>query len=143
VADVLLSEYRAKLESAGALFCCDPQPTPNPDGRQWTAPLGGMRASISLRGVESQDTLWLCMEPQVQATGTVACDGPMAAVVLADAQATLQRALSCLAVLYGLRVWIKDCPCSRCSSRGTVSGRTCETCAGTGKRQEAEEVSCG
>lgn len=136
--DILLSEYRAKIDEFSRQFGCDPPSADSPDDRTWTAPLGGLRAAIRLTGVSSRETKWICMKPKLQATISISGDGLVVSVILTDAQLTLQKALSCLALLHDTNVWIADCPCSRCSGRGTIRGSVCPTCEGTGKRQEKE-----
>lgn len=134
--DLLFSEYRRELANAGARFCCDTMLAGHPDSRSWTNPLGGMYATISLTSSGTRENF---LVPRVQTSISIGGEGLVSAVILADAQATLQRALSCLAMLRDVRVWLSDCPCSRCSARGTVSGSPCPTCNGTGKRQEASD----
>lgn len=132
--NILLSEYRARLASAGALWCCDPRDAgASPDSREWTAPLGSLRASIRLEGGPRG---LLYMQPRCVAAGTVAGTGFEVAVVLADAMATMQRANSALVSLGDVRVWLADCPCGHCSATGKTQGSACKVCNGTGKRQE-------
>lgn len=132
--NILLSEYRARLAAAGALWCCDPRDAgASPDNREWTAPLGSLRASIRLEGGPRG---LLCMVPRCIATGTAAGTGFEVAVVLADALATMQRANSALVSLGDVRVWLADCPCGHCGATGKTMGSSCRVCNGAGKRQE-------
>lgn len=130
--DILLSEYMAELSRHAARFGADGGAVIEGRAAHWTAPLGGARASLRLGGGRDLHA----MQPYVQATSSATGSGHDVAVILADASATVQRALSALVAMGEVQVWSSDCPCGCCSGSGGSRGSPCGTCAGTGKRQE-------
>lgn len=130
--NILLSEYLAELSRHAARFCADGGAALDDHAAHWTAPLGGARASLRLGNGKDL----LAMQPYVQATSSAAGAGHDVAVILSDASATVQRALSALVAMGEVQVWIADCPCGWCSGNGHSRGSPCGRCHGTGKRQE-------
>ena len=130
--NILLSEYLGELSRHAARFGSDSGVNLDDHAAHWTAPLGGARASLRLgtgRDLRS-------MQPYVQATSSAAGAGHDVAVILSDASATVQRALSALVAMGEVQVWFADCPCGSCSGNGHSRGSPCGVCNGTGKRQE-------
>lgn len=137
---LLNSEYRSLLRDCATKWGVDESSLA--DVLRWTAPLGHLSCSITLmmRGDYSKKR-GLIPSVQVGMSGSLPQNASEALVVLADAQATLQKALSCLISLGKIEVFPSDCPCDRCRSTGKLynSPDPCPDCNGTGYRQEDSE----
>lgn len=130
--NILLSEYRSLLSTQAARWGAEHDADFKGDPK-WRAPLGHLSVSISL---ESRGVTYMEPEAQIGMSGGLPRDAHQAMVVLLDAQATLQKALSCLARLESVHVYLDECPCDYCGGRGNDRGATCSRCTGTGMRAE-------
>lgn len=131
--NLLYSEYRERLSRQAALWRADEGADVTSDP-QWTAPLGLLVVSLRLDANFRAGN----MTPSVQIgqSGSLPSDARTAMILLADAQATLQRALSCLVALRSPTVWVADCPCDSCGATGVSRSSPCGRCNGIGLRQE-------
>jgi len=135
---ILVSEYRSLLAEQAAQWGADNGADLSRGDPQWTAPLGHLSVSIVLEDARGGD--WsMVPRARIGASGSMPRDAHEAIVVLLDAQATLQRSLSCVAALGTILVYSGECPCNSCSATGKEMGYPCKRCGGTGKRQEPAE----
>ena len=133
--NILLSEYRSLLSRQAALWGAEHGADLSKGDPKWRAPLGNLSVSISL---ESRGVTHMMPEAQIGMSGSLPRDAHRAMVVLMDAQTTLQKALSCLASLESVRVYLDECPCDYCNGRGKDRGATCKHCDGAGVRTSPE-----
>lgn len=140
MADLLLHEYNEALSAAAALWGADKGADITRPPR-WTAPLGGLSCSFELDGNFRDE--FLVPKVRIGSSSALPSDAYQALIIVRDNEATLQRALSCLASLGPVRVWLSNCPCPFCSGRGWVQSKDnlCQRCGGTGMRQPPPENS--
>ena len=135
--NLLLSEYEIEAAKVAAQFGAD-LPLSGRSDPHWTAPLGMLSVSIHPQNVAGQrgGERHLIPEARIGSSRGLPSDTATALVVLADAQATIVRAMSALILLGPVRVWVDDAPCDYCGGKGNDRGTPCARCEGKGTRAE-------